>query len=240
LYVFIGENSVKMKSLAIIPARGGSKRIPGKNVKSFVGLPIIAYSIKNALKSNVFDEIMVSTDDDAIAQIAKEYGAQVPFLRSPKTSDDHATLADVIEEVILTYATQGKKFEHVCCLLPTAPFITSSRIKDALIMLTKKEYDSVLPVVRFSYPIQRALKIEEGKLNMIWPENISARSQDLMPTFHDSGQFYWLNVNRFLETKKIFTSNTGAIILSDLEVQDIDTEDDWKIAEMKYKLINPE
>jgi pseudaminic acid cytidylyltransferase len=229
-----------VKTIAIIPARGGSKRIPGKNVKSFAGLPIIAYSIKNALKSNVFDEIMVSTDDDAIAQIAKEYGAQVPFLRSPKTSDDHATLADVIEEVLLTYATQGKKFEHVCCLLPTAPFITSSRIKDALIMLTKKEYDSVLPVVRFSYPIQRALKIEEGKLNMIWPENISARSQDLMPTFHDSGQFYWLNVNRFLETKKIFTPNTGAIILSDLEVQDIDTEDDWKIAEMKYKLINPE
>ncbi len=227
-----------MKTLAIIPARGGSKRIPGKNIKDFAGRPIIYYSIDNAIKSNLFDEVMVSTDDVAISEIAKQYNAQVPFFRSNETANDFAPLAVVIEEVLNSYLSQGKEFDYVCCLLPTAPLVTIKRIVESFELLKKNNYDSVFPVVQFSYPIQRALKIENNQVSMIWPENMLARSQDLMPAFHDSGQFYWLNVKRFLESKKIFAANSGAIVLSELEVQDIDTEDDWIIAEIKFELIN--
>lgn len=226
-----------MKSLAIIPARGGSKRIPGKNIKHFVGKPIIAYSIENALNSGLFSEVMVSTDDPLIAELAKKYDAKIPFLRSEISSNDYAPLADVILEVLSNYKAIGKKFDFVCCLLPTAPFITSKRIIDAYEKLINANIDSVFPVVRFSYPIQRALKFEQDKISMIWPENMMARSQDLMPAYHDSGQFYWLKVSSFIESGKIFSDNSSAIILSELEVQDIDTEEDWKIAEIKYQLL---
>jgi len=179
----------------------------------------------------------VSTDDKTISETAIYYGAKVPFLRNEKTSNDFATLADVIEEVILTYNNLGRNFDFICCLLPTAPFITHQRIIEAYNILTEKKLDAVFPVVQFSYPIQRALKIEDDKVSMIWPENMTARSQDLMPAYHDSGQFYWINTQRFLETKKIFAPNSGAIVLSDLEVQDIDTEDDWKMAEIKFQIL---
>jgi pseudaminic acid cytidylyltransferase len=226
-----------MNNLAIIPARGGSKRIPGKNIKTFAGKPIIAHSIEKAILSGLFSEIMVSTDDEKIAKIALEYGAKVPFFRSEKTADDFAPLADVVEEVLMQYNLTGQQFDNCCCILPTAPFITDARIVEAFNMLISKQFDSVFPVTRFGYPIQRALKIENDSISMMWPENISARSQDLMPAYHDSGQFYWLNVSKFLQSKKIFASYSGAIVLSDLEVQDIDTEDDWHIAELKYQLI---
>lgn len=227
-----------MKTLAIIPARGGSKRIPGKNIKHFIGKPIIYYSIDNAIKSKLFDEVMVSTDDVVITNMAKQYHAQVPFIRSNETANDFAPLSVVIEEVLHSYLMQGKEFDFVCCLLPTAPLVTISRILESFELLKKNNFDSVFPVVRFSYPIQRALKIENNQVSMIWPENMLARSQDLMPAYHDSGQFYWLNVKRFLESKKIFAANSGVIVLSELEVQDIDTEDDWKIAEIKFELLN--
>jgi pseudaminic acid cytidylyltransferase len=226
-----------MRILAIIPARGGSKRIPGKNIKNFAGKPIIAYSIESAKLCEQFTEIMVSTDDKEIEQVSKMYGATVPFYRTEKTSDDYSTLADVIEEVLTKYLSMSLHFDYCCCILPTAPFITPIRILEGFQLIKNKNFDSVFPVVRFSYPIQRALKIENDSLSMIWPENINSRSQDLMPAYHDSGQFYWLKVDKFLETRKIFAPNSGAIILSDLEVQDIDTDEDWKIAEMKYKLI---
>ncbi|OBQ54931.1 pseudaminic acid cytidylyltransferase [Tamlana sp. s12] len=226
-----------MANLAIIPARGGSKRIPRKNVKPFLGKPIISYSIVAALNCNLFDEVMVSTDDEDIAEIAIEHGATVPFLRSHENANDYAVLADVVEEVIANYAKKKQTFDTVCCILPTAPFVTSIKIAEAYKTLTDNNFDSVFPVLEFSFPIQRSLKIENNKVAMVWSENLNARSQDLEPRYHDSGQFYWLNVSAFLKDKKLFTPNSGALIISELHAQDIDTETDWKLAEIKYKLM---
>lgn len=227
-----------MANLAIIPARGGSKRIPRKNIKPFLGKPIIAYSIEAALKSNLFDEVMVSTDDEEIAEIAIQYGAKVPFLRSTDNANDFAVLADVVEEVVLNYTQLGMVFTNVCCILPTAPFVTSESISMAYNKLIDDGLASVFPVLEFSFPIQRSLKIEKAKVEMVWPENLNTRSQDLEPRYHDSGQFYWLKTSSFLKENKLFTANSGAIIISALHAQDIDTETDWKLAEIKYKLIN--
>ncbi|MBY0353731.1 pseudaminic acid cytidylyltransferase [Candidatus Babeliales bacterium] len=224
--------------VAIIPARGGSKRIPRKNIKSFLGQPIISYSIQAALQAGCFDEVMVSTDDVEIADIAKNVGAQVPFIRSASNADDHAMLADVIEEVLLEYHKQGKNFTYFCCILPTAPFVSAQRLKEGFAMLTESKVDSVVPVVRFSYPVQRAVRVDDDKLSMLWPENYNKRSQDLEPVYHDCGQFYFMKSQSLLEQKQLFAKNTMAIKLSELEVQDIDSLEDWKIAELKYKVIN--
>jgi len=225
------------KKLAIITARGGSKRIPRKNIKNFLGYPIIKYSIDAAIKSECFDEIMVSTDDKEIAEVSERLGAKIPFLRSQANSNDFATTADVIEEVLLEYKKLSKNFEYCCCIYPTAPFISSERLKEGFDILKSRGVDSVFPVVRYGHPIQRALKIQGGHLSMIWPENLNTRSQDLMPAYHDSGQFYWFRTKRFLEDKKILTENVAAIIIPESEVQDIDTEEDWKIAEIKFKIL---
>jgi len=227
-----------MNNIAIIPARGGSKRIPRKNIKPFLGKPIIAYSIEAAQQTGLFTEIMVSTDDAEIAQIAKQYGAQVPFFRSPQTANDYANIGDVVEEVLITYEKKGITFDNVCCLLATAPFINANRIKEAYDLMFSRSFEAVFPIVRFSYPIQRALKLSNGKVSMFQPENFAKRSQDLEPAYHDSGQFYWMRVSEFMKQKRFFAQNAGAIILPESEVQDIDTEEDWKIAEMKYKLLH--
>lgn len=227
-----------MTRIAIIPARGGSKRIPRKNIKPFNGRPVIAYSIEAALKSKLFDEVMVSTDDKEIAGIASAHGAQIPFYRHENSSGDFAHIADVIEEVLEKYKNAGKEFDYFCCIFSTAPFITPERLKEGWKLLQKNNFDSVFPVLKFSYPIQRALKIENGKVSMILPENFNKRSQDLIPAYHDSGQFYWMKTAEFLRQKRLFAENSGAIVLSDLEVQDIDTEEDWKVAEMKYKILH--
>lgn len=228
---------MKIKSLAIIPARGGSKRIFKKNIRKFIGYPIIKYSIEAAINAKCFDEIMVSTDDREIAAVAEQFGAVIPFYRSESASNDFASTADVIEEVILEYGKKGEKIQFCCCIYPTAPFITADYIRKGFNILTNTEADSVIPVVRFSYPIQRALKVENGRLVMIWNENINARSQDLMPTYHDIGQFYWLRMESFLKQKKLFMDCTLPIEVSESEVQDIDSEEDWKIAEIKYKIL---
>ncbi len=226
-----------MKKIAIITARGGSKRIPKKNIKLFSGHPILKYSIDAALAAECFDEIMVSTDDFEIAKLAKELGANVPFLRSKKNSDDFSTTADVICEVIKEYQNIGITYDYLCCIYPTAPFVTSSKLKAANDLLIKTDADCVMPVVQYSYPIQRSLKIEDGKIKMNWPENYLLRSQDLTATYHDCGQYYFMKTESLLVQKRLFTENTIPIITSDLEAQDIDTEDDWKIAEMKYTLM---
>ncbi len=226
-----------MANLAIIPARGGSKRIPRKNIKPFLGKPIIAYSIESALKSNLFDEVMVSTDDEEIAKTARDYGAKVPFLRSNDNANDFAILADVVEEVIANYSEKNQSFENICCILPTAPFVTSSKIAEAYTKLTKDDFDSVFPVLEFSFPIQRSLKIADNKIGMVWSKYLNSRSQDLEPRYHDSGQFYWLKTTSFNNNKKLLTDNSGAIVISELHAQDIDTETDWKLAEIKYKLM---
>lgn len=226
-----------MANLAIIPARGGSKRIPRKNIKPFLGKPIIAYSIEAALKSNLFDEVMVSTDDEEIAEIAIQFGAKVPFFRSEDNANDFAVLADVIVEVLKNYSPLGLNFNNVCCILPTAPFVSSKNLMVAHSKLIKNALDSVFPIIEYSFPIQRSLKIENDNVSMVWPEHLNTRSQDLEPRYHDAGQFYWMNTNSFLKEQKILTGNSSAIIISSLEAQDIDTKTDWKLAEIKCKMM---
>jgi len=222
--------------IAIIPARGGSKRIPRKNIKNFLGKPIISYSIQAALDSNLFDEVMVSTDDYEIAKIAKQFGAKVPFMRSTKNSNDFASTYDVIEEVINEYKIQGLKFDKICCIYSCAPFISPEILIKALEKLEDKKFDSVFPVLKYSFPIQRALKRDDDKITMIVEDNLNIRSQDLEESYHDAGQFYWCKTKQLLKSKKLLTSNTGCVVISELEAQDIDTKTDWKLAELKYRL----
>lgn len=221
-----------MSNLAIIPARGGSKRIPRKNIKDFLGKPIIAYSIQTAIDSALFDEIMVSTDDAEIAQIAKQFGASVPFMRNSCTADDHATLADVIDEVKASYLKLNKQFEYICCILPTAPLITCKILKKGHSILTENEVDSVRPVIRFSYPIQRALRLNDGNVSMFYPEYQNTRSQDIEPAYHDAGQFYWMKFKTGLRG-----INKYGFEVLEIQAQDIDNEIDWSIAEIKYQYI---
>jgi len=225
-----------MSNIAIITARGGSKRIPRKNIKDFLGKPIMAYSIEVALQSELFDDVMVSTDDEEIAESARKYGAKVPFMRSAENADDFSGTASVLLEVLETYQKQGKQFAYGCCLYPTAPFITVQRLKEGFDLLNAQALDSVFPVVRFSSPIQRALKKDEyGKVSMFYPENLMKRSQDLEPAYHDAGQFYFFNTQVLLEKKQVWTDNSGVLVLSDKEVQDIDTPEDWELAAFKYQ-----
>jgi len=224
-----------MANLCIIPARGGSKRIPRKNIKDFLGKPIIAYSIEAALQSGMYDEVMVSTDDEEIASIARQYGASVPFMRSATTANDYATTTDVINEVLDCYAKLGKTFETFSCIYSTAPFVSSDRLKEAYSML-KDDIYSVFTCVGFSYPIQRALHIVDGKISMLEPQYLNSRSQDLEPTYHDAGQFYVCMIDDFKKKNSLWGSNTAGLVLSELEVQDLDTFTDWQLAEMKYKL----
>ena len=224
-----------MKTIAIILARGGSKRIPLKNIKLFLDKPVIAYSIDAALSSGLFDEVMVSTDDDQIATVAKEYGAKMPFLRTASTASDTATTAEALIEVLNSYKEKGQEFDYACCLYPTAPFVSSEKLIHAFNFLLQKKYLSVFPVMLFSYPIWRSLKIETGKLMMNYPEYKDIRSQDLPLAYHDAGQFYFFKVDALFAEQTLFTSDSGAIVIDGLEGHDIDNLTDWKIAEMKYK-----
>ena len=229
-----------MKRAAIITARGGSKRIPGKNTKLFLGSPIITYSIQAALASGCFDEVMVSTEDEGIAKLAREAGAKVPFFRSKETADDYATTTDVLLEVLSAYRERGQEFDLICCLYPTAPFVSDKRLKEAMTLLSENNADSILPVVRYSFPPQRSVVIRDGLMQFTQPEHMFTRSQDLEPYYHDAGQFYCLRVKSFLEQKKIVMDKTLPLVLSDLEVQDIDTLEDWEIAEVKYQVLHRE
>lgn len=229
-----------MKRIAIITARGGSKRIPRKNIKPFLGKPILEYSIEAALQTGIFDEVMVSTDDEEIAQIAGKAGAKVPFMRSERTANDFATTADVIEEVLNSYEQMGMEFDTVCCIYPTAPFVTPDAIKEAMLSLEQENADCVIPVVRYSFPPQRSVVIHNGRLSPKWPENMAKRSQDLEPFYHDCGQFYCLNVSSFNKQKAIWMENIVPFIQDESNVQDIDTPEDWKIAEMKYQIMHKE
>lgn len=229
-----------MKTIAIITARGGSKRIPRKNIKAFLGKPMVVYSIEAALASGVFDEVMVSTDDEEIAGIAKKAGAAVPFMRSEATSNDYAATADVIREVIEEYGKRNISFDKFCCIYPTAPFLTPERIREGMALLEEKGADSVMPVVPFSFPPQRCVVIREGRLAPKWPENMPKRSQDLEPFYHDCGQFYCVDTKRFLEEGQIIMPNTWPLILTEMEVQDIDTPQDWELAEVKYRILHQE
>jgi len=227
-----------MRKLCIIPARGGSKRIPDKNKKLFLGKPIISYSIEASIASNCFDEIMVSTDSVDIANLSKEHGAKVPFVRSDKNSDDQATTFDVIQEVLESYNENSQSFDVVCCIYPCAPFVTPATIQKAYNKLITEELDSVFPVMEYSTPIQRALKVEEGRVKFFQEFFEAARSQDLPTAYFDAGQFYWMRIDQILAKKKIVTDNSGSIHINEMEGQDIDNESDWLLAEMKYKIAN--
>jgi pseudaminic acid cytidylyltransferase len=223
-----------MENIAIIPARGGSQRIPQKNIKDFFGKPIIAYSIEMALASNLFDEVMVSTDCPQITSIAEKFGASIPFQRSEINSNNYATLTDVILEVLQNYTEQGKHFDNLCCILPTAPLITKARLAEAYTIFNDNSLSSIVPVVKFAYPIQRALKNDNGLLQLREPKYINTRSQDLEPFYHDSGQFYWIKTKDILKEKSIFTSKTGYIELHESEAQDVDTLMDWEMLLLKF------
>lgn len=223
-----------MKHIAIITARGGSKRIPKKNIKEFCGKPIIAYSIEAAVTSGIYDEVMVSTDSEEIAAVARQFGAAVPFLRSEATSNDFATTRDVLLEVLDAYAARGQHFDMMTCLYPTAPFITAEKLVEATRRMEESDADALMPVVAYSFPPQRAMVIRDGCLAYQYPEHRNTRSQDLEPIYHDCGQFYVYRTAPFIDT----AAGSGKLIpmpMPEEETQDIDNLSDWVLAEIKYR-----
>ena len=222
-----------MSIVAVITARGGSKRIPRKNIKEFMGKPMLAYAVEAAVNAKVFDEVMVSTDDVEIAEIAKQFGAKVPFMRSEKTANDFATTADVLEEVVSEYKKRGKTFDELCCIYPCVPFLTADVINNAYEKFKTSGADRLTPVVKYSFPIQRAFKLnEQGLLEYREPENAPKRSQDLEPMYHDVGMFY------FYKTEKMNSDKIAMLEMDEALVQDIDNDSDWQMAEMKYRIMH--
>lgn len=226
-----------MSAIAIITARGGSKRIPGKNKKEFLGKPVICYSIEAALASGLFGEVMVSTDDGEIAETARKAGASVPFMRSGETSGDFATTDDVLMEVLEEYEKRGRTFDYMACLYPTAPFVTAEKLKAAMALLIEKDASGVMPVVGFSFPPQRGMAVRNGRLEYCYPENAMKRSQDLEKIYHDCGQFYCYHVGRYRACRGDLPDGYVPMIVPETEVQDIDNPSDWKLAEIKYRMM---
>ena len=226
-----------MKAVAIITARGGSKRIPGKNKKEFLGKPIICYSIEAALQSGLFEEVMVSTDDEEIAKIAESAGASIPFMRSEATANDYATTDDVLMEVLEEYEKCGKSFDYMACIYPTAPFVTAEKLQNAMQILQENQASGVMPVVSFSFPPQRGMAIRSGRLEYCYPENAMKRSQDLETMYHDCGLFYCHDVEKYRACRGDLPDGYFPIEVPELEVQDIDNFSDWKLAEIKYQMM---
>jgi len=228
-----------MSALAVIPARGGSKRVPRKNIRPFLGEPVIARVIRTARSAGVFAEIMVSTDDAEIAGIARAAGAEVPFLRSAATSGDQATTLSVLREVLGDYRTLGRSFETVCCLYPTAVLVRAADLAAGLGALeVDAEAACVMPVVAFEHPVQRGFRIHDGRVGLLSPEHSQTRTQDLEPVYHDAGQWYWLRAAALADDGfRILGAATVPVVQDRLGVQDIDSEQDWRMAELKYQLL---
>jgi len=228
-----------MKSVAIIPARGGSKRIPKKNIRLFHGKPIIAYSIETALKSGLFESVVVSTDSEEIAEAARGYGAKTPFMRDKDLADDYTGTDDVVLNALERLAASGNKYEYVCCIYATAPFLSPDDLCSGYDIVNSGKALACMSVATFSYPVFRALKLnQQSKLEMIWPEYQNVRSQDVSLAFHDAGQFYWARVQSFREDPSVFYKDAMPLILPRHRVHDIDTEEDWYIAEKFYGFTN--
>lgn len=225
------------ENIAIITARGGSKRIPRKNIKEFCGKPILQYSIDAALEAGIFEEVMVSTEDEEIAELSKKMGASVPFLRSQKNADDHSVTSDVIQEVVREYETRGEQFRFGCCIYPTAPFLTAQKLRQGMELLEREMVSTVLPIVAYSFPPQRGVVVREGRIQLLYPENLNVRSQDLEPVYHDCGQFYCFRIKDFMETGNLIGDSVAPLLMEELEVQDIDNPEDWRIAELKYQFL---
>lgn len=223
--------------IAVIPARGGSKRIPRKNIKDFLGRPIIHYAIEAALNSQLFDVVLCSTDDEEIAEVAKNCGAQVPFMRPHHLADDHTITADVIAHAVEFFQVDGGVVESACCIYATAAFVTAAQLQEAFALFAREGCEFVFTATAFDFPIQRAVYLDEhNRAHMFAPEHALTRSQDLTPAFHDAGQFYWGQAQAWLERRRIFTPQSAAFILASHEVQDIDNLDDWKRAEILFQL----
>lgn len=221
--------------VAIIPARGGSKRIPGKNIKSFAGQPIIGYSIQAALTTGLFQRVIVSTDSDEIAAVARAFGAETPFVRPAGLSGDFTTTAEVVQHALDWLAIHDASVSHACCLYATAPFVQARFLRQGLDLLEGSRAGSVFTVTTYPASIYRALRQEaDGRLAMVWPEHELTRSNDLPATFHDAGQFYWLDAPRFMIDKRIYSPDSRPIVLPRYLVQDIDTPEDWLTAEAMY------
>jgi len=227
-----------MMKLAVIPARGGSKRIPGKNIKPFLGKPIIAYTIETAIKSNVFDKIIVSTDSEEIAEVAKQYGAEVPFVRPVELSDDFSGTTEVTAHAVQWYQDRNMPIELVCSIYATAPLLSAETLIKGLqiIQSTGKQY--AFTVTAFPSSIHRAIKIsKDNELEMYWPENFYTRSQDLEEAYHDAGQMYWGTPEAFTEKLRFYDKHSAPVIVPNHLVQDIDTPDDWVMAELLYQAL---
>jgi pseudaminic acid cytidylyltransferase len=225
-----------MHSIAIIPARGGSKRIPGKNIKDFAGRPIISYSIETARKSGLFDRIIVSTDSEEIASVARKFDSEVPFMRPDELSDDFTNTAEVLLHALSWLKKNGALPTYFCCIYATAPFIQAESLKEGLACLKQKDAVTAFSVTRFSYPILKALETDRsGYLKMVWPDQKNRRSNDLPETYHDAGQFYWAHTKRFLIEKTLFSSKAIPVVLPRHLVQDIDTPEDWEVAQHMYR-----
>lgn len=225
-----------MSIVAIITARGNSKRIPRKNIKDFLGKPMLAYAITSAISAGIFDEVMVSTDDEEIAQIARQYGAQVPFMRSEKTSNDYAVTFDVVDEVVTQYQKQGKIYDAVCCIYPCVPFLKATTLQNAYKKL--EGHDAVIPVCKYPVPIEWAMKLEKDILVPYDHQAQQIRSQDIVPKYYDAGMFYFCRTKSLYERNSLVPFDTTAYIMDEMECQDIDTPADWEMAEMKYKVLH--
>ena len=227
--------------IAIIPARGGSKRIPRKNIKLFCAKPMIAWSIEAALQSGCFDQVIVSTDDQEIAEVARQYGATVPFMRPAELSDDHTGTVPVIQHAIEWVNAQGQSVEQACCLYATAPFVSAEDINRGLDILNATQSDYAFSVTSYAFPIQRAIRLnDEGRVQMFNPEHFNTRSQDLEEAFHDAGQFYWGTADAWLKGRMIFGAGSVPVPLPRHRVQDIDTPEDWVRAEWLFKAMQAE
>lgn len=225
-------------SIAIIPARGGSKRIPKKNIREFCGRPMIGWSIETAQTAGCFDRIIVSTDDPEVEEIAKQWGAEVPFRRPPELSDDYAGTTAVIRHAVEWLQENGCAPELVCCLYATAPFVTAESLRDGFASIDEPDVDYAVTVTSFSFPIQRALRMTpEGRMSMFNPEHLNSRSQDLEEAYHDAGQFYWGRAEAWLQEKPLFGIHSKPVVLPRHRVQDIDTLEDWKRAELMFKVL---
>lgn len=224
--------------LCVIPARGGSKRIPKKNIKYFCGKPMIEWTILTAIKSNCFDKIIVSTDSEEIAEISKKIGAEVPFLRPNNISDDHTGTIPVISHAINFINDHFSKVDYACCIYATAPFVEASFIQEGFKKIKEENANYSFSATSYPFPIQRAIKItSQNRSQMFFPENFNTRSQDLENSFHDAGQFYWGKASSWLENRRIFDDNSIPIIIPRYKVQDIDDQEDWERAEIIFELI---
>lgn len=226
-------------NIAVIPARGGSKRIPRKNIKLFCGKPIIAWSIEAALQSACFDYVVVSTDDEEIAEVARQCGAQVPFIRPASLSDDHTGTTAVVAHTINWFTEQGEATSHVCCLYATAPFVVAEDLRIGHKVLTESGADYAFSMTSYAFPIQRAIRITTaGRVEMLAPQNFAIRSQDLEEAYHDAGQFYWGKASAWQQGNIIFSPASAPVLLPRHRVQDIDTPEDWLRAELLFRVMH--